>query len=195
MEDFKAFEEITEADARMRSWALVDRVTGNARPYGLRDLHGAIAEIRLNPAVPAHVQMSFLTARHLALYAWFVYRFAEPSRLQAYASLEFALRDRLGHSNDDKPPPLRNLLEKAVADGMFNERGIGDWPGHRQDLTVGGTREYRSGDWIRSLPEFIAYFRNDLAHGSFTLNPDGALTLRLVAELINQLYPAHDSAT
>jgi hypothetical protein len=130
------------------------------------------------------VYHSFLTARHLALYAWYVYRFNTVAQLQAYASLEYALRERLGHADDDRPPGLRVLLTEAIDIGLLDERRIRDWPGHAGAIAPG----YVSGDWLRRLPEPVAMLRNDLARGSFTLNPDGGLTLRIVADIINQLY-------
>lgn len=192
-EEFKSFDEIVAPDPRSAAWIIVDAATGARRAYALHDVHDALAKLTLSPQVPDHIQHCFLTARHLALYGWFVYRFAMVAQLQAYTALEFALRERLGHTEDERPPGLKKLFAKAVAAQLVHEDQIRDWPGHRIDLDRDGF-PYQPGSWLRDLPERLAYFRNDLAHGTFTLNPDGGRTLRVVADVINQLYPASEIA-
>ena len=189
MERFKAIDEILVGDSRSTGWALRNNVTGETRPYTIEDHHQRIAEVELTASTPEDVRDSFLTARHLALYSWFVYRFGMPCQLQAYSALEFALRIRLKHTDDERPPGLKALLRKAIEGGLVDERRINVWPGHRMDLTFGGTRPYADGDWLRGLPEYAAHFRNDLAHGSFTLNTEWLRTLALVADIVNQLFP------
>lgn len=185
LEPFKSLSETLQPDSRNLSWVSVDMSTGEATPLVLHHVHAALEAIQLSRKVPAHIYHSFLTARHLALYSWFVYRFEMIAQLQAYATLEYALRDRLGYRDDDKPPTLRPLLNTAIKQGLLKEPRLRDWPGHQDDLGP----SYRDGDWLRKLPELIAYFRNVLAHGSYFLMPDGGRALRLTADIINQLYP------
>ncbi len=92
---FKLFSEIVAPDIRSRAWFQIDVEAGIARPWTHEDVHSGLAAPELSPAVPENIYHSFLTARHLELYSWFVYRFTMPAQLQAYATLEYALRKRL----------------------------------------------------------------------------------------------------
>lgn len=184
---FKDATQICEPDERNLSLVLVDRETGRRSPYALEDVHRGLSGITLSASVPEYIQDHFTTARHLALYSWFVYRFLAVAQMQAYGTLEYALRERLGLADAKRPPGLRALLSQAIRKDLLREEEIRDWPGHSREL---GTPEqpYVPGDWLRLSPEHISYMRNNLAHGSFTLMPDGGRTLRLVADIVNQLY-------
>lgn len=185
--------DVLKPDPRNLSWVVVNLATGTGKPLELADFHAFLEEIQLTSTTPEHIQNSFLTARHLELYSWFVYRFTMVAQLQAYATLEYALRERLGHAEVERRPGLRQLLSSAVERGFVEEQKIRDWPGHREDIPE--AERFCPGEWLRRLPEFIARFRNDLAHGSFTLMPDGGRALRVVGDIINQLYPeTHQNA-
>lgn len=188
MEKLKTFEQILEPDSRYANLLVVDRETKKRTPVALKHVHDGLLDAELSPEVPERIQDHFTTARHLTLYSWFVYRFLAVAQMQAYGSLEFALRERLGHGRDEKPPGLRPLLNKAVDMRLVQEQLIRDWPGHS---VASETMEdqFAPEGWLRQLPEFMSSMRNDLAHGSFTLMPDGGRTLRVVADIINQLYP------
>jgi hypothetical protein len=188
-ESLKLLDEITVPDPRSAMYVVVNLQTGEQRPITLDDYYQAMASLELNESVPEHIRDHFLTARHLAIYAWFVYRFTMAAQLQAHASLEYALRERLGYADDERPPALRKLLNMAVRKNLFRAENFRDWPGHqRQDGD--SERRQNADSWVAQLPEFFSYFRNDLAHGSSTLFPMHGVVLRTIADAINQLYPA-----
>jgi hypothetical protein len=185
-ESFKLLAEIFEPDSRnLGVWTGPPGVAGS-RPIDLAHQHDVLARLELHGGVPDYIREHFLTARHLALYAWFVYRFSMPSQLQAYATLEYALRERLGYADGEHPPGLKRLLTEASSRGLLQEERIRDWPGHRREPSV--SSEFPSGSWLTIVADALPYFRNDLAHGSFTLSPDGGRTLRVVADIVNQLW-------
>jgi hypothetical protein len=188
IEPFKAIDQIFESDRPGIELVLDPGVESGWRPYTLADLHRSLSDLTLSPAVPEHVQNAYLTARHLLLYSWFVYRFIMVAQLQAFAALEYGLRERLGYGTTHKPPTLRRLLDEAVDRGLLDERRIRDWPGHRG--AKGDAVPTRDLGWLRKLAEAFPVFRNDLAHGSFSLYPDQGRSLRIVADILNQLYPA-----
>lgn len=185
-ETFKRLDEITEADSRNLGWMMVDLKSGIRRAIGVEDVHHALGAIVLSEEAPQYIRDHFLTAKHLALYAWYVYRFHMPAQLQAYGSLEYALRERLGFADAERPPGLKALLGIAVKQGLVRQHLLRDWPGY------GGTPEtipaHLGQEWLDQLPEWLSHLRNDLAHGSFTLTADSARTLRMVADIINQLF-------
>ena len=94
-----------------------------------------------------------------------------------------ALRVRLGHKDQQRPPGLTQLLDEAVRQGAFRDDKFRDWPGHRiPELDP-------SGDWFaEKVIGLVRELRNSFAHGSSTLMPDGGFSLRIVADAINQLY-------
>lgn len=104
---------------------------GSHRPSTLDDQHAAIAQFVLNDSVPQAIRIHFETAKNLYLYAWFVYRFYPVAELQAFATLEFALREslapidpaRFGQDAKTKPA-LSFLLRGAVEMGVVSNEGM-----------------------------------------------------------------------
>lgn len=184
-ESFKAIEDVTRPDIRNTHWSIRDSATGAVRPMAIEDVHAALAAIRLNPTVPDDIQNHFVTARHVALYSWFAFRLTMVAQFYAYATLEFALRQRFGFVQP-AGPSLARLLNRAIRERLVDEQKIGEWPGLDDEKLPG---DYVPGDWLRRLAEFIVYFRNDIAHGTFALTPDGGRALRITADIINQLFP------
>jgi hypothetical protein len=186
MEELKGLDDICSPDARNAAMRLRNNRTGAIRPYTVADVHASLEDAELGDAVPGDIRDHFQTARHLVLYSWFVYRFIPVAQMQAYGSLEFALRERLDVTQEKRPPGLKQLIRKATSLGLLSDKGFRDWPGHR----TGVAREETSpSTWVeRALTEYLPHFRNNLAHGSVTLMPDGGRTLRIVADAINQLY-------
>ena len=174
-ETFKAFAERLEPDARSRL-----HLVG---PGSLEGFHRVIAEIELNPGVPLDIWNHFVTARHLAVYSWFVYRFCMVAQSHAYATLEYALRERLNYGGVDRPPTLRPLWREAIRKGLLKDEDFRDWPGRGAGAHSGST------EWVRRITDSLADLRNGLAHGSFSLYPEHWRMLRIVADAINQLYP------
>jgi hypothetical protein len=167
MEEFKKLEEVTSADGRTTSFVLVNRETGQKREFGIGDLHEEVEMIKLDETVPEEVQSQFNVARNLCLYSWYCYSFHNVACLQAYSTIELALRIRLGKAEDAKCT-LRPLLDEALSKGLISE------------------------DW---MPEGIAYLRNISAHGKLMIHPWSVMILRGIADNINQLFaPTHDTS-
>jgi hypothetical protein len=170
-------------------WVMVDRRTGIPHPITLEDHYENVAHLQLNESVPEEIQDHFTTAVHLGLYSWFVYRFTMASQQHAYATLEWALRERLGSHRGKHRKTFSELFREAVQTGVL--KGVA----FRQWSAIGGDpkNEKAADDWISGLAEAIPSLRNDLAHGSFTLAPMHWMVLGFVADAINQLYPLTDA--
>ncbi len=189
VESFKAFADLGSPDFRSASFARRDNQTGKVRPLTLDLIHADLAEltVTLNGSVPEEIQNHFLTAKHLALYSWFVYRFTMPAQLQAFASIEYALRERFKELALPAPVNLRGQLEFATAHNFLTNQGFRDWPGHLSPADR--TNRTWLETWIARIPATVSYFRNELAHGSFLLYQQHDFVLRFAADAINQLYP------
>lgn len=190
LDTLKAFDELLEPDSRQKHFAVVNRHTGEARPLSLRDKYEAIESVSLDQCVPDEIREHFDTARNLLVYSWFVYRFNQVAELHAFASLEFALKTKCG----DSPKGLKKLLEAAVERGWILDSGfryyrpsaIEDMSDDVADSSNPDTRDVQK--YCRTLVETMPFIRNELAHGSRMLHPNGLTTLAIIADLINQLF-------
>jgi hypothetical protein len=163
MEKLKPLEEVCQPDVRYRNRGDLDHSTGAITETTIESLYRLIEPIQLSENVPENVRSHFEIARNLALYSWFVYSFNVVASMQAYASLEVALKQKAGKK--------RISLKKSLA-RAFKGRQLSGGLGPPIDLS-----------------EAIAYLRNDLAHGNPTLHGQGIAALELCAELINELFP------
>jgi hypothetical protein len=129
-----------------------------------------------------------------------------------YSSLE---------QNPKSRPMLRNLLHHAIDIGLVKNEGFRRWHraaelsaqervsmevlkaridgqlanvDTRTPKTVEITPEDQSWDLVDHLRNSLPKMRNELAHGSPMLTNQVWGTLELVAEILNQLYPAPASA-
>jgi hypothetical protein len=87
----------------------------------LSDIHAVLTEIVLHDGVPSNVRQLFETAKNVALYSWFVYRFHQVAEKVAFSALEMALRERAGNAEfaphgGPRIPGLRKLLTRAMAE-------------------------------------------------------------------------------
>ena len=200
MEDFKVLDQLTQADSRWTGRMILNHQSGAVRPYTIEEHYRSIRIVEVTDRAPEHVREHFQTAQHLMLYSWYVYPFGVVGEMHAYASLEYALRLRLGYDGD-RPPGLRSLLNEAVAKGLLTDQGFvsysedGNWPvvtgNSLMDANLalnapGGLGRSR----VEALADIIPKLRNDFAHGSMNLWPPNIMVLRVVAEAINQLYSA-----
>ena len=193
MESLEPLAEVTEPDVRQKFWVALDLSNGTQRPFTLDDFHHRAASIELHGGVPEEVRSHFETARHLIIYSWFYYPFNVTAELAAYTSAEFALRTRF----NDRKTPFKSLLQKAVDTKLVSDSGFSipklraerirehneAMPADFQTPEPALLREYSD-----VLTKAIPYLRNQLAHGSTTLHNHGARTVRICAELINQLF-------
>lgn len=187
----KAFADLFSADSRMANFH--HRLpSGEFRPVGLADQYAAVAAETITSAASDDVHEHFDTLRHLCVYSWCVYRFISVAQLYSFVCMEFALRSVLV-PDANRSPGFGRLIDDAatqrrLCDADFRDRLLSWRPVH------GRSRKSR-GPWIvgaqwlqHSFVDYVAYFRNEFAHGSSTLMPDGGLSLRLTADLINALY-------
>jgi hypothetical protein len=162
MENLKPLAEVCQPDMRYRGRVDLDTITGVVSETTIESIYSLIEPLKLGANVPEEVRSHFETAKNLALYSWFVYSFNVVAAMQAFASLEMALRTISG----DKTTPFKILLDKS-----FNNRKLTAGIGPPIDLSVALSR-----------------MRNDLAHGSSTMHGQGVAVLQISAELINELF-------
>ncbi|ENY8012521.1 hypothetical protein ACQZMW_002332 [Vibrio fluvialis] len=195
MEKFKELHEVGLPDSRQECFQIFDMEMGNFRDKELEDIHLRLSEIQLNPHVPEKIKDHFTTSKHLSLYSWFVYRFIPVAEFHAIASLEFALKEKLG-----KPKwGLKKLLSYAVENRLVVDN---DFQIHRKSKERSRYRaqmwadsecsitllEPRESSYTSILIDSIPYIRNEYAHGSNTIAPQGFLTLTICADFINAIY-------
>jgi len=139
-------------------------------------MHRLVDPITLGDHVPPEVRHQFDLARIAFVYSWFTYELATLAEQQAYGVLEMALRRRAeGQGALPKRKSLASLLKVAT------ERG---WLRH-EEFQV----DWQSSTGKISFLELLPYFRNELAHGSTNLFPQGSLEmLRVCALVINKLF-------
>jgi hypothetical protein len=206
MEELKALEQVLIPDSRWDIFVRFDEKIGDFRPSTLAERHSLIGSIKLHPSVPEDIRVHFATAKNLLLYALFVYRFVQVAELHAYLSVEMALKEKLKIAKILKPPRKKqltffDLMEIAIREQWIVDVGFervrrwkieieaenelsrkGGLPLSQEDEDIQG--------YSKRLITVFPTLRNDLAHGSPTLNPtSGFGTLELCAEVINQLFP------
>lgn len=121
-----------EPDARTKYLVRLDSENHVPRPITLADQHNAISLFSLNPTVPDEIVIHFETAKNLYLYAWFVFRFYPVAEQQAFASLEFALREKLmdfviafsAKHPKSGGPGLSRLLSHAKSIGLIQNEAL-----------------------------------------------------------------------
>lgn len=189
MEKLKLLKDILEPDVRQKYFSRINFRTGEAKEKTLEDIYYDVECVTLSCKVPQAISDHFETAKNLFVYSWFVYPFNVVAELQAYSSLEFAIREKTG----DRKTAFSRLLKKIVDDGWLTDSDLSFNP-LRKEGTINSKSEtqpeslQQSRDYCNILCETIPKLRNDLAHGSSTLHNNGLLALRICADLINQLY-------
>lgn len=159
MERLKRLEDICRPDERYLNCVDIDHSTGAVTTTTIEFIYTLVEEIELGAGVPDEVRSHFEIAKNLAVYSWFVYSFNVVAGMQAFASLEMAVREKTG----DRKTVFKNLLD-TVFKGRQLAAGV-------------------------SLSTVVTKLRNDLAHGSPTMHGQSVSTLRFCADLINELYP------
>jgi hypothetical protein len=201
MDQLKALADICTADSRQTNWVILNSEDGSTRPLTLNDHHARIQQIVLDPGVPEDIRQHMETAKNLALYSWYVYRFTPVADLHAYAAFEWALRIRL-EIPDDQTPSFKRLLSDAVSKALLKREDFGEFaePDPFPIVTGNSMVDANLPPMIHSSPEFMRVFqkaivtlRNMLAHGSVSLWPSGIMTLSVIATAINSLFRARES--
>lgn len=181
----------------------------------LEDRHRVLSEITLSASVPRDVQQLLETAKNVVLYAWFVYRFHQVAESVAFQALDMGLRIRCEQEQGraKRKRSFSRDLRFAVRAGWIRNEGLSDLrdiararaftriviatierhPGveiirlpqlSEADIDV----ELAKLSYVESLTMALPSIRNDLAHGSSMLHPNSARTLRVVAEILNQVF-------
>ena len=184
----KPLDEVFEPDARNITLSSAE----------ISDFHNLISEIRLTGHPPKAVARHFEVARNLFLYSWFVYDFSTPAEAQAYASVEFALKER--HKVEEqnfgnRSPGLKRLFESAVNQGWVKDGGF---PHLYEEQHPAFSRLLKRKQfdpegkaYCKILLNSMPFLRNSIAHGDpYLVGPGGAfLPLEICAAIINQLFP------
>lgn len=190
MSELKKFAEITKPDKRQQAFEILDSSSKEYRSLTIKDFYSVASSIQLHNGVPEEVRIHFSTAKNLLVYSWFYYPFNVTAEFMAYVSLEFALKARF------KPPektPFKKLIEMAVNEGIVRDEGFSHI---QQNYDVNKLLEVEKGilpekvnHYTKILLDTLPWLRNDLAHGSQLLHNNGAFSVRICAEFINQLFP------
>jgi hypothetical protein len=201
---FKLFDEIYERDIRQNFFAILD--SSGSRNRSLMDLYKDVSKFVLHPNVPEAIQVHFDTAKNILLYSWFVYRFLSVAETQAYSSLEYALRLKLGIDRTKEYPGLARLLKVAIEEKFISDSQI------RMQQRIIKIRERAlesdrmfaeaigqpfseppspdPQEYCKILCDTFPMLRNALAHGSNMVTPSSTfITLEICCDLINQLFP------
>lgn len=194
MEELKNFENIELPDERQKFFAVLDSTSGQDRPLSLHDIYQNASDIKLHENVPEIIRSHFATAQNLLVYSWFFYPFNVTAELLAYITVEFALKERFKPTEKQS---FKSLVKLAIKHGLVKDEGfshINVRPGldeNTEQKVNSASLETKS--YSEILTENIPSLRNELAHGSRTLHPNGVTTVRICSEFINQLFPEKES--
>lgn len=203
-DSLKPLENICDPDPRHKGFVISDEDVNNFRQITLQDYHYYINAIKLNGNVPGKIRNQFDTARNLLLYSWYVYRFATVAELQAFSSVEFALKEKVKLCNitNKRSSGLKNLLNIAKEEGWIKDKGFSNYMRQKKEQKNIEQLDFLSDNKVnqqdnKELQEYcniicnsFPFLRNEIAHGSEYLNmPGNALfTLEVCADIIIQLF-------
>ena len=176
----KPLELILTSDVRFTNIVGGIDEAGAIRMMEINDLYAMVEPLDLHSGVPVDIREQFDKARHAFIYSWFAYDLVSLAEQQGYQTIELALREKLPAAErqkaDEKRWGLGKLLERAVAHRWL-VRADFEAPPH-----------YPGGPKI-CLLDVIPTMRNELAHGSWNLFPNGSLSmLELCADILNRLF-------
>jgi hypothetical protein len=202
-ERLRRLREVGRPDPRWKHFVVQGERLELWRSFGIQDLHRSIRYSILHAGVPDVVWVQFETARNLSLYSWYVYRFSSLAEFLALSALEAALRHRLLLAK--KLPPkkrwgLQRMLKEATDQGWIRAEKLRAF----RVLTRAREQSYESlrlyglqfgeapklvpAEYLKQLTKVLPMVRNELAHGKGLLMKEDSRTLRVCADLINQLY-------
>jgi hypothetical protein len=164
-------------------------------------MHELAASSALHDGVPEVVRSHFATAQNLLAYSWFHYPFNVTAQFLAYVSVEAALKHRYpnlkSHRRPKEPAGFKELVAHAVCQGDVSDTGFAHvrWQieDRERELAAGlpwsaalSTEHIRP--YVAVLIETLPGLRNSFAHGEYMLHNQGAGSVRICAEFINQLF-------
>jgi len=196
METLKHLTALLNEDPRFAEMMQTGTEAHEPSTYSLEQHYQRYAMLARPRQAPEEIVNGFVTAQHLAIYAWFAYPFSSVAELQALVTLEHALRRRMAN----EPAPgrtwggsgLKARLRYAVAMGWLKGEKLQTLDPYiipvsadkfaQRPIDPKGTEALQS--FIDNLPEQ----RNWLAHGNWRGGGDVFILLDIVLQLINQLY-------
>jgi hypothetical protein len=174
----KPADALLEPDPRHHDAFRCDAETEIVRRICMEDLRGIVAAIELSERVPHDIRQQFDIARNAFVYSWFVYELSTLAEQQCFATLEMALRHRLGPyatAGATRSPGLHRLIKSAIKSGWLR----------REHFMIASAT---NGSAL-SLLDFIAPLRNHAMHGNTQLLPQGTSDIiRLCADVIERLF-------
>lgn len=204
---FKPLGVVHEPDERWAHFSRLDETTGGFAPVTLAQRHADLDSIDLVEAVPEPIREHFNTGKNLLLYGWFVYRFIPVAELHVYSTVEMALRERatregrperLDRKGRAVPWKFSELLQMAVKERWIADDGFSVVRRRREanaerfeqlgEVLAADADMQSVNRYCDTLVESMPWLRNHLAHGSTSVHPGGMSTLRVCADLINQLF-------
>jgi len=195
METIKPFEALCEPDERQQHFGVRDVKTGAIRKLQESDIYSRAAAIRLHPGVPEDIRSHFATSLNLLAYSWYSYPFNVTAQFMAYVSVEYALKVRFPSTKEQK---FRALVKRAIAEGLIQDSGFSHLATQDRDLGITNVAPPMfipaERPYVEVLLETMPSLRNNLAHGSNTLHMNGASSVQICADFINQLFPSPDNA-
>jgi len=200
MDALKSIAAMFEPDPRQLNWWIRNEDDGTVRPMMLDDHHVNISQVTLSDSVPEDVRQHMETAKNLALFSWYVYRFIPVAELQAYNAFEWALRIRYAIADDEKPS-FSKLLRRAIDERLLTRADLATGLSVSPFEIVTGnafldanlSTGLEDEQFMEAFHRGIIGLRNLLAHGSFNLLPDGTMTLKVVALAMKAMFRAHNT--
>ncbi|TAL18310.1 hypothetical protein EPN96_02065 [bacterium] len=174
IEKFKKFEELNKPDIRH---LLCNQVF--AYKVTLESLYADVSAESITSNAPEEIISNFNILKNLVVYSWFCYSFQQIAHHQSYIIIEHALRIKA--CAKDKSPGLKKLISSAIENEWINDSGFRHI--NEDMLNSADNTEYCK-QLVVSLPKL----RNCNAHGSNSLWPFPVMSLRICADLINQLF-------
>lgn len=201
MERVKKLNEILKPDPRNEAFVKIHRRSGKFRPLGIADYHRSLSAIALNERVPEDVRSYFETVKNTCLYGWFVYPFFTVSVFLSYTAIEMALRKTFEVDDPKRKWRFKQLLERAIEGRLISEDGfpsVRERKERQNDFSSEAAKKLGlpiqpSNDYCSVLVDCLPDLRNSFAHPALNtiLSPgDAVWSLRIAAELINQLFQA-----
>ena len=158
----------------------------------------------LHAGVPESIKSQFEIARNLMLFTYYVFEFQTQAELQAYAALEYALRERLdrptrmikrGKETKNVPLMLGALLNKAIAEKLIHPETLPSWTWaneRRKWFAEHYSHPFvplNGEDWLEMAVKLSTDLRNRIAHGNPHLHlPNSFNQIELCADIINALF-------
>jgi hypothetical protein len=168
--EFKKFLELKELDKR--NFYFGYQGENGFQNITLEEFYEQIANIKLDKIVPEKIVTQFDIAKNLSVYSCFVYRFHQPAKMQAYSTVELALKDIFGVEGKSKS--FKKMIKKSIELKLINDI---DFKGYGN-----------ANDVCKRILEFMPRFRNIMAHGDSGLVNNSPMELMTCRDFINQLY-------